>query len=138
MSAVFIDTSFVVALNTSQDQWHAAAQSCWQDVLSRKASIVTTTFVFDEVVTALNARNLHRLAVTVGRQILESPAFKLFHVDDQLLSRGWDYFVRHDDKRYSLTDCISFVLMEQRGIRQALTFDRHFAQAGFEILPVQT
>lgn len=67
--------------------------------------------------------------------MLRSRSVRLIHVDDKLLDEGWRYFVRHDDKQYSLTDCISFVVMEQRGLRQAPTFDRHFAQAGFECLP---
>lgn len=137
MSTLFVDTGFLVALNARRDQWHVAAQTCWRSVLESRASLVTTTFVLDEVVTSLNARNMHPLAIEVGVQILESPVFTLLHVDDDLLSRGWDYFVRHPDKRYSLTDCISFVVMEQRGLRQALTFDHHFAQAGFECLPAK-
>jgi uncharacterized protein len=58
------------------------------------------------------------------------------HVDRDLYEAGWGYFVRHADKRYSLTDCISFIVMQERGLRQALTFDQHFSQAGFEALPV--
>jgi predicted nucleic acid-binding protein len=135
MSAIFIDTSFIVALHSTQEQRYAAAQSCWSGVAGQRIRVTTTTFVLDEVVTLLNSRGNHALAVAVGRQILESPAFGLIHIDDRLLSRGWDYFVRHEDKRYSLTDCISFVVMNERGLRRALTFDHHFAQAGFECVP---
>jgi predicted nucleic acid-binding protein len=57
------------------------------------------------------------------------------HVDEPLFAEGWQLFRTHVDKRYSLTDCVSFVVMNRRGIRGALTFDRHFAQAGFDRLP---
>ncbi len=56
-------------------------------------------------------------------------------VDHNLFNAGWAYFCRHADKRYSLTDCISFVVMQERGLREALTFDQHFTQAGFEASP---
>ena len=49
--------------------------------------------------------------------------------------QGWQYFKDHQDKSYSFTDCISFILMEQRHISQALTFDKHFIQARFSKLP---
>jgi uncharacterized protein len=135
MSIIFLDTSFIVALHAIQEQQHATARKTWAEVIGRRGQVTTTTFVLDEAVTFFNNRGHHALAVSIGRQILESPAFDLIHVDAQMLERGWDYFVRHKDKRYSLTDCISFVIMEQRGLSQALTLDHHFAQAGFECLP---
>jgi len=59
----------------------------------------------------------------------------LIQVDQELFVRGWELLKKHDDKRYSLTDCISFVVMQNRALMQALTFDRHFQQAGFVPLP---
>jgi uncharacterized protein len=135
MSEIFIDMSFIIALSASQERWHVQAQDCWAGVVAQRSRFITTTFVLDEVVTFLNTRGHHALAVETGQQILESPTFRLIHVDDGLLSRGWDYFVRHSDKRYSLTDCISFVVMQERGLISALAFDHHFEQAGFHLLP---
>ncbi len=57
------------------------------------------------------------------------------HVDPTLFQEGWRLFQRHRDKRYSLTDCISFAVMKRLKIKTALTFDRHFLQAGFEKKP---
>jgi predicted nucleic acid-binding protein len=48
-----------------------------------------------------------------------------------LLQDGWLYLVQHQDKDYSLTDCISFVVMHRLGIDTAYTFDHHFVQSGF-------
>ncbi len=89
----------------------------------------------DEVVTFFNSRNRHAKAVEVGSRLLSSPTVELVHVAEALFHEGWQYFARHTDKSYSLTDCVSFMVMAQRGIRTALTFDRHFVQAGFEKLP---
>jgi predicted nucleic acid-binding protein len=90
--------------------------------------------VLNEVVTYLNSRREHSLAVDIGNQLLTSPAIELVDVDRALLERGWQHFVDHDDKTYSLTDCISFVIMNERAIAGALTFDRHFTQAGFRVV----
>lgn len=136
MRQLFLDTNFVVALNAVDDQSHTLAVDGWAAVLSSRSSLVTTTFVLDETVTFLNSRGLHRLAVEVGTQLLQSSAILMVHVDPTLLSQGWSYFTRHADKRYSLTDCISFTVMQQRKMREALTFDQHFTQAGFEIAQV--
>ena len=66
---------------------------------------------------------------------MQSPSIEFIHVDEALFYEGWQYLQKHADKAYSLTDCISFVVMKQRRIKTALTFDRHFVQAGFEKLP---
>ena len=96
---------------------------------------MTTSFVFDEVVTFLNRRGRHEKAVEVGVRLLESPSVRLIHVDEPLFEAGWSYFRNRADKRYSLTDCISFVVMEREGIQDALCFDAHFEQAGFTRIP---
>ncbi len=70
----------------------------------------------------------------VGR-LLRSPSVEVLPVEAALFEARWAYFQRRADKRYSLTDCISFVVMERDGVHEALSFDRHFEQAGFERLP---
>ncbi len=71
----------------------------------------------------------------VGNSLLRSAAVDLVHVDQTLFEAGWAYLQRHQDKRYSLTDCVSFVVMERLNLITALTFDRHFEQAGFRTEP---
>jgi predicted nucleic acid-binding protein len=56
------------------------------------------------------------------------------HVDTALWERGWALFVARPDKDWGLTDCISFVVMQDRRIMQAFTSDHHFVQAGFKRL----
>ncbi len=103
--------------------------------MNDQSAMVTSSAILEEVATFLNSRNKHSLAVRVGNYLLESPAIDVVHIDAVLFSAGWNYFVQHQDKQYSLTDCFSFLVMQQRDLWQALTFDKHFQQAGFEILP---
>ncbi|MBA3315039.1 MAG: type II toxin-antitoxin system VapC family toxin [Planctomycetota bacterium] len=136
MKPVFLDSGDMLALESASDQHHTAAVAHWDRFVMKKGPrLVTTTFVLAEIVAFMNRRGWHGKAVRVGHRFLESPSIELLHVDESLFRSGWDFFCRHADKRYSLTDCISFVLMRDRGIRQALAFDRHFEQAGLERLP---
>ena len=100
--------------------------------------MVTTSYVVDEIVTFLNNRRQHDKAVKIGNDLLTASRIQIVHVGEPLFYEAWDYFAQHADKTYSLTDCISFVLMARLAISQALTFDRHFVQAGFETLPGKT
>ncbi|OQY56243.1 MAG: hypothetical protein B6245_18625, partial [Desulfobacteraceae bacterium 4572_88] len=62
-------------------------------------------------------------------------SYRTVLVDEPIFYEGWKYFKHHADKFYSLTDCISFIVMSKFGIWKALTFDKHFERAGFEKLP---
>jgi len=66
---------------------------------------------------------------------LLSPSVQFIHIDEPLFRQGWAYFQQHQDKDYSLTDCISFIVMKQHGAETAFTFDGHFVQAGFKKQP---
>ena len=135
MNACFLDTGYLIALEASDDQHHHAVQDHWKAFLTSHPRLITTTYVFDELVTFFNSRDRHAKAVEIGRRLLQSPSIQLVHVESDLFEQGWRLLQERADKRYSLTDCISFVVMEHNGIRQALTFDGHFRQEGFQMLP---
>jgi uncharacterized protein len=135
MTSTFLDANFVIALEISDDQHHFAAAQLWKTFIETSFSLVTTSYVLDEIVTFLNRRRKHDKAVRVGNNLLNASHIRLMHVDEPLFYEGWQYFEQHSDKTYSLTDCVSFVLMARLRIEEALTFDKHFTQAGFKTLP---
>lgn len=135
MTAYFFDTGFLIALEAADDQHHAAAITVWREIRKRRVAFVTTSYVFDEVVTFFNNRGHHAKAVTIGEALLKSRVVTLVHVDEPMFGEAWREFTHQSDKRYSLTDCVSFVVMKRQRIRAALAFDKHFIQAGFERLP---
>lgn len=134
MNAVFLDTGYVLALELSNDQNHRAAAQHWRSLKKRLPPLVTTS-VFDEVVTYFNSRGYHAKAVEVGNRLLTSPSIQFVQVDEALFMEGWQYFQQHQDKDYSLTDCISFLVIKRFRIETALAFDQHFVQAGFQKVP---
>lgn len=135
MNRFFLDTSYIIALETADDINHHRTLKHWQNLIKGTPNFVTTSYIFDEMVTFFNSRNRHQKAVEVGSRLLGSALVQFIHVDEVLFFEGWQLFQQYNDKSYSLTDCISFVVMTQLNIRTALTFDNHFVQAGFEKLP---
>ncbi len=131
-----LDTSYLLALTFKRDQNHQTALKHWQKAAASSRQFVTTSFILAEAVTFLNSRGYHAEAVELGNNLLYGgPSLQFMHVDADLLLAGWRYFQQHSDKDYSLADCISFVVMRELSITTALTFDRHFAQAGFVVEP---
>ncbi len=135
MKTYLADTSFWLALELNDDQNHESALTHWRNLVKTSFAIVTTSYIFDETITYLNSRNHHEKAVEVGENLLLSPTIELIYIDENLFFEGWTMFQKYQDKRYSLTDCISFLVMKQKELDTALTFDKHFSQAGFNIEP---
>ncbi|MGB3632581.1 MAG: PIN domain-containing protein [Rubrobacteraceae bacterium] len=129
-AAVFVDTGYLIALEDADDDNHVAAIE-HRESLREIPSLTTTSYVVDEVVTFFSVRGQHGKAVELGAALLSSPSVMMVHVTEDLLGRGLDLLRERPDKRYSLTDCVSFVVMRERGISVAFAFDRHFTQEGF-------
>lgn len=135
----FVDTSFFVARFNLRDRHHAAAAAFLREQQGSDAEplrLVLSDYVFDETVTTLLMRSgRHEVAVRAGRAIADSDSLKMIHVEPPMFEAAWALFQERGDKRWSFTDCTSFVLMEELDIRRALTFGRNFREAGFASLP---
>ncbi len=128
MTRHFADTFFYLALLDSGDQYHARVVA---HAKGPALTIVTTRWVLVETANAL-ARSEFRTTVATFLERMERDAeLTIIPDSDALYRRGLELYGQRGDKNWSLTDCISFVVMEQEGLREALTGDRHFAQAGF-------
>jgi len=133
--ALVLDTGCVIALEAADDQHHRRAIDYWRHIGPEYPPIVTTTYVFDECVTFFNGRGHQAKAVEIGERLRTSPRVEVVPETRPLLEAGGARFRNRPDKRYSLTDCLSFVVMNRRDLDRALTFDDHFRQAGFQGLP---
>jgi predicted nucleic acid-binding protein len=133
--AVFVDTGYFVALELTKDEHHLIALQHWNSTSRSLPRLVTSSCVFDEVVTFFNNRGYHDKAEQLGDLLLTSSYIHLVHVDEPLFLSAWQYMRRHRDKEYSLTDCVSFLVMQEWGLSVAFAFDRHFLQAGFRTVP---
>ena len=133
MPELFVDTAgWVCHLDASQPQ-HAAASTLLGVCLAEGTRLLTTNYVLIELVALLNSRR----RVPRGDMIAGIDAIRtwqhatIVHVDPAIDAAAWALLKSRPDKRWSLTDCVSFEVMRQRGVREALTTDHHFEQAGF-------
>ncbi len=136
MPEVFGDTSGLLAAFVSTEMEHPKAAKLLRQWSGDGTRLVTTNYVVTELV----ALYVSRIRTPRVQQILtierlkESDWVEIVHVTPTLDAQTWQFFVSRPDKKWSLVDCSSFVLMHQRGISSALTSDHHFEQAGFQIL----
>ncbi len=133
--SVFIDTAGWVALIYRRDDYHLRAKHVYVSLEQMKR--MTTDAVLIETCNMFSKMPLRPLARALIEKIREAEklgVLEVTHVTEALIDRGWELFQRRPDKDWSLTDCISFVVMQDKGINKAFTTDHHFEQAGFEKL----
>ena len=131
MKAVFADTSYYVALLGGSDSHHKIAVEWSERLLGR---VVVTDYVILELGSALSGLQDRHLFVPFVKGLRNDPATVYVPSSATLFRHGLDLFGKRPDKDWSLVDCISFVVMKEHRITEALTTDHHFVQAGFQAL----
>lgn len=127
----FIDTVFVQALLDRNDQHHQWTLRMMPIVQSNR--VIITEAVFMELTAALSGVNRAAAALFV-RQCYSTPNTLVVPISHDLFFRGLSLYESRADKTWSLVDCISFVVMGENSVRLAISTDRHFEQAGFQLV----
>jgi predicted nucleic acid-binding protein len=133
--AVFVDTAGWVMLSDASDAAHVRAKRFRDEWMERGGIFVSTDFVLDETLTLLRMRLGIDAAERWWNQVDGSTRLMWESVDASRAEKARRWFFRWRDKAFSFTDCTSFVVMKERRLRIALTSDRHFVQAGFQVAP---
>jgi predicted nucleic acid-binding protein len=131
MTILFADTSFYVAIFSPQDAMHARAKTT---AAGHQGVVVTTEFVLLEVGNFFCRGNGRAIFQTMIDSLRAAEDIEIVPASAELFNGGFALFTSRPDKEWSLTDCISFVVMRERGLSNALTADHHFEQAGFVAL----
>ena len=130
MPRVFADTSFWIGRNFPNDQWHRAALEA-ERRLVHQAPLVTTQEVLTEFLAFVSEdASMRREGVELVNDILSDPDITVFAQTAETFAQGFELYRNRMDKGYSLVDCISMNTMDEYGITQVLTSDRHFEQEG--------
>lgn len=132
MSApAFLDTGAIYALADRNDADHSAVRAIYLEANRR---LVTHDLVLVEAFSLLTKRLHKTAALQTIRALRRSSKVEIVPLTGDLLNAAWARCERFADKEWDWIDCVSFELMERRGLREALSLDHHFAQAGFILL----
>ena len=129
---IFLDTAFVQALLNRHDQYHNKAKALL-DRVQTASEIWTTEAVLIEIANALASIN-RKGATDFIKGCYQTPNIRVVTVDTSLLKKALELYNNRPDKHWGLTDCISFVVMNEESISLSLSTDKHFRQAGFNPL----
>lgn len=130
----FLDTAFAIALSSSGDDLHRVALALADELETSPTRIVTTRAVLMEIGNALSKQRYRPAAVELLLSLENDPKIEIVPVSGDLYAQAFKLFSERTDKEWGLVDCVSFVVMRERGITDALTSDDHFRQAGFNAL----
>jgi predicted nucleic acid-binding protein len=130
---LFVDTSAFFALLDRDDRNHAKAKKKWMEILEASSGLVTSNYVLVETCALLQSR----LGLEAVRGFQEDllPILKVEFVLPELHRAGMAALLSAGRRGLSLVDCVSFEMMRDLGIKTALTFDVHFKEQGFDIVP---
>lgn len=131
MTPYFADSFYYLALLNPRDEAHQRAAEFTREI---ERPVVTTAWILTEVGDALAAPQQRPAFVDLVDDLRVDPDIEIVPPTADLFHRGYVLFRDRPDKHWSLTDCISFVVMRERGLADALTADHHFEQGGFRAL----
>ena len=131
MRRVFIDTSYLVAMLDFKDDRHQRAKEVSQALGTYRA--VTSEMVLTELLNyfASKGRNFRQMALSATDRLRSNPEVEIMSQTSEQFEQARQYYKVRSNKAYSLTDCASMLIMQERAIRDVLTHDRHFQQEGF-------
>jgi len=133
-SPVFLDTNGWIAQVDKQEKNHREAIRLWEEIGRQRRSVVMTDWVIAEAGNGLAKAPYRSSFLSLLRDFLDYPQTRLVFITEELLDRSVALYSNRLDKAWGLVDCASFLVMGDLGIRDALTADRHFEQAGFRCL----
>jgi predicted nucleic acid-binding protein len=128
---LFIDTGGFYALMSPGSKSHDVAVKIMRDVAREHRRMVTTDYIIDETATLLRARGLRNLLVEFFRVVDQSQALTVEWTSPDRFSAARKFLLKHLDQEFSFTDCLSFIVMRELGLVDALATDKHFRIAGF-------
>jgi uncharacterized protein len=131
---IFADTSALFALLVGDDLLHGAARANFEHFMKNQTRMVTSSYVLLETLTLLQRRINPEAVLDFNHKII--PLLEVVWADEVWHSRAMQRLQAEKNRSVSLTDCLSFEIMENREITTAFTFDRHFTEHGFEMATV--
>lgn len=131
---LFLDTAYIYGLFNTRDQWHQKAVEWSQKIALENYPLITTEFVLTEIANGLSAVKFRQDASEIIHILQDDEFVRIIPATSELFQQGLDLYENRNDKDWGLTNCISFIVMQENKVTDALTTDDHFRQAGFRAL----
>ena len=134
MPAIFADSGYWIALWNPRDALHQRAMTLADSF--GMVAVVTTQLVLTETLDAMAGMGefRRRFAAQMIQALEDDPNVEIVLQTDSQFRAAVERYTSRSDQRWGLTDCASFLVMEERGITEVLAYDRDFEQAGFVAL----
>jgi predicted nucleic acid-binding protein len=135
---LLLDTSYVLALENRNDPHHEHAKSLDRQLMQERDLSLLHWGILLEVLDGYARVDRRGKGLQLLERFETEDRYLVYPITDPLLQQALTLYRSRPDKDWGLTDCLSFVLMRQEGITEALTADVHFRQAGFTALLLES
>jgi len=135
MNLLFVDTAGWMSMADKSDHRHLDSIRIRDEWLGQGGILITTNYIVDETLTLIRIRLGVEAAEKWWEQVSDSSRLQVEWISAEIAEKALGWFFRWRDQSFSFTDCTSFVVMRELRLKRALTGDKHFIAAGFEILP---
>ena len=133
-SRIFLDTGYVIALSVESDEHHNRAEELAEQLEAEATRLVTTRAILLEIGNALSKERYRQATVELLDSLEQDPLVEIIPLSEELFAQAFELFRNRPDKEWGLVDCVSFIVMQENGLTEALTPDKHYEQAGFRAL----
>lgn len=134
--SVFIDTGAWFAGIAKNDQYHKKAIIHMDKLLKKKCTFITSNLIVHETTMLLERKVSRKEAIKFLKVVLKDPDIEILHADEDIELEGYKTYQKYKDQDYSITDCVSFSIMNKIEITRCFTFDNHFLAMGFNVEPL--
>lgn len=133
--SIFVDTGAWYALADKDDQYHERAANHLKKIARDGTTMVTTNLIIHETYMLLARRLSHKVGIKFLDEVYSEENLRILHSNDAVEQEAYDIARKYSEHDFSITDCVSFVMMKREAIRRAFTFDKHFRTMRFSIEP---
>ena len=130
----FLDTSYAIALSSPADDYHNKALVIAKELKASKTPLTTTRAIILEIGNALSKQKYRSKSIQLLSSLENDKTVTIVTMSETLYQKAFRLYCQRTDKNWGIVDCISFIVMTDRSITEALTTDIHFQQAGFRAL----
>lgn len=135
---IFADSSFLIALYDKSDQYFEEAHALFKTLRKEIPQVIISNYIYDETMTYLLYTHSYYgflRSRAFDEDVMEKKFCDFIFINENIFYKAREIFFRFNkDKSWSFTDCTSYAVMEDLGIRNVLTFDKNFTQRGFKVI----